>query len=328
MSGEHPTLREILHRLQRSKRILIVGHLSPDGDCIGGAIGFAELAEKMGVDATIFNHDPLPTGLAELPGAEKIRSGATLPEDFPSAFDLVVCMECPSPDRTGFENLHRLPILNIDHHRANTRYGEINFLDEEAPAVGEMVWRLFNLAPVQPSKEAATALFAALSTDTGDFRYSNATGEAFRAAAEMVEWGAEPTLVAELVHQRRSEGAVRLMGEALRSLHLESGGRLATIEVDPDAFARSGAKPADTDEIVNLPRSIAGVEIVAFLKELEKGAVRISLRSKGKLDIRSVAVEFGGGGHTNAAGCTIEGTMSRAKEQLLPRLRLLLGNAS
>lgn len=317
-------LREILHRLQRCYRILIVGHLSPDGDCIGAAIGFAELAEKLGVSAVIFNHDPLPTGLAELPGAEKIRSGETLPEDFPQRFDMVVCMECPSPDRTGFENLHRLPILNIDHHRANSRYGEINFLDEEAPAVGEMVWRLWNEAPVQPSSETATALFAAISTDTGDFRYSNATGSAFRAAAEMVDWGADPTLVAELVHQRRSEGAVRLMGEALRSLGLESGGRLALIEVNPEAFERSKAKPEDTDEIVNLPRSIAGVEIVAFFKEIQRGSVRVSLRSKGDLDIRSVAVDFGGGGHTNAAGCTIVGNLDQAREQLVPRLKALL----
>jgi len=321
-------LREILDRIKRCYQILIVGHLSPDGDCIGAAIGFAELAEKLGVSAVIFNHDPLPAGLAELPGAEKIRSGDTLPEDFPEAFDLVVCMECPSLDRSGFENLHRLPILNIDHHRANTRYGEINFLDEDAPAVGEMVWRLWNLAPVQPSSDAATALLAAISTDTGDFRYSNATGDAFRAAAEMVEWGADPTLIAELVHQRRSEGAVRLMGEALRSLRLESGGRLASIEVDPGAFERSNAHPEDTDEIVNLPRSIAGVEIVAFLKELQEGSVRVSLRSKGKLDIRSVAVEFGGGGHTNAAGCTIMGNLEQAREQLIPRLKALLGDAT
>ena len=326
MSGENSKLREILHRLQRCRRILIVGHLSPDGDCIGGAIGFAELAEKLGVSSLIFNHDPVPDGLSELPGAEKIRCGHSLPDDFPAAFDLVVCMECPSPDRTGFDSLHRLPILNIDHHRANTEYGEINFLDEEAPAVGEMVWRLFNLAPVQPSKETSTALFAALSTDTGDFRYSNATGDAFRAAAEMVEWGADPTLVAELVHQRRSVGSVRLMGEALRTLRLDSDGRLAGIEVDPGAFARSGASPSDTDEIVNLPRSIAGVEIVAFFKQLEEGSVRVSLRSKGKLDIRSVAVSFGGGGHTNAAGCTIAGTMNHAREQLLPRLKALLGD--
>ena len=190
-----------------------------------------------------------------------------------------------------------------------------------------MIWRIFNIAPVQPSKEAATALFAAISTDTGDFRYSNATGEAFRAAAEMVEWGAEPTLVAELVHQRRSEASVRLMGEALRSLRLEVDGRLASIEVGPDDFRRSGAASSDTDEIVNLPRSIAGVEIVAFFKQVEEaGPIRVSLRSGGSLDVRSVAVSFGGGGHTNAAGCTL--ASPDEKDRLLSGLRKLLGEAS
>lgn len=324
MSRENRKLRDILHRIQRSRRILIVGHQNPDGDSLGGSIGFAEMARKLGSETLIYSHDPAPAGLKELPGAEQIRCGSELPEDFPAAFDLVVCMECPDPERTGFDGLQRLPIINIDHHKANSAYGIINFIDEEAPAVGEMVWRLFNLSPVQPSKDAATALYAALSTDTGDFRYSNATGQAFRAAAEMVEWGAAPTLVAELVHQRRSEGALRLMGEALRSLQLESEGRLASIEVDLAAFKRANAGSSDTDEIVNLPRSIAGVEIVAFFKQLDKDAIKVSLRSTGDLDIRSVAVKFGGGGHTNASGCSIRGTIEEARRALLPGLRSLL----
>jgi len=325
MNRTHTTA-EVLDRMQRCSRILITGHRNPDGDCLGSAVGFAELANKLGIETTIIFRDPLPFGLRELPGVETVRVAESLPQDFPSTYDLVATMECPGLDRTGFDDLHRLPILNIDHHKANDRFGELNFLDEESPAAGEMVWRLFEEAPVQPSPQAATALFAALSTDTGDFRYSNATGRAFRTAAEMVEWGADPTLVSELVHERRSLASVRLLAEALSTLELHSENRLALIEVGPEAFARAEAQGPDTDQIVNLPRSIAGVEIVAFLKQTNSGAVRISLRSRGTTDVRSVAASFGGGGHTNAAGCSIDGNLGTARDVLLPKLKSLLEN--
>ena len=325
MNRTHTTA-EVLDRLQRCSRVLITGHRNPDGDCLGSAIGFAELLEKLGIQSLIVFRDPAPLGLRELPGAEAVTVAESLPPDFPAAYDLVATMECPGLDRTGFDDLHRVPILNVDHHKANERFGELNFLDEDSPAAGEMIWRLFEEAPVQPSPDAATALFAALSTDTGDFRYSNATGNAFRAAAEMVEWGADPTLVSELVHERRSLGSVRLLAEALSTLELHSENRVALIEVGPEAFARAGAQGEDTDQIVNLPRSIAGVDIVAFLKQTDSGAVRVSLRSRGTIDVRSVAVSFGGGGHTNAAGCSIDGTLETARKTLLPQLIRLLEN--
>lgn len=320
------TRAEVLDRIARCNRVLITGHRNPDGDSLGSAIGFAELANKLGVQTSIVFRDPAPLGLRELPGAEAVIVSESLPADFPGDYDLVVTMECPGLDRTGFDDLHQVPILNIDHHKANERYGELNLLDEDSPAAGEMVWRLFEDAPVEPSPAAATALFAALSTDTGDFRYSNATGNAFRTAAEMVEWGADPTLVSELVHERRSLGSVRLLGEALSTLEMHSEGRLAVIEVGPEDFARAHAEPSDTDQIVNVPRSIAGVEIVAFLKKVDDGTVRVSMRSRGTTDVRSVAVSFGGGGHTNAAGCSIEGDLAAARQTLIPKLRELLGN--
>lgn len=316
---------DAVERLRRARRVLLTGHRNPDGDCLGAALGLAELAAKLDVQAVIQNRDAAPAGLDELPGAAAIRVGPDLPPDFPASYDLVVTLECPGLNRTGFEGLHAVPILNLDHHRANERYGEFNYLDEDSPAAGEMVWRMFENAPVEPSAEAATALFAALSTDTGDFRYSNATGRAFRAAAEMVEWGADPVRVAELVHGRRRESSVRLLGEALATLEMHAGGRLAVVRVGPEAFERAGARPEDTDGIVNVPRSIQGVEIVAFLKSSEPGQVRVSLRSTGDLDVRSVAARFGGGGHTNASGCGFDGDLDTTSKTLLPPLLDLLG---
>ena len=305
-----------LRKLRAASRVLLTCHRSPDGDAIGSALALAKLAEQTGVEAVIVNRDPTPANLALLPGADRILVGDKLPEDFPEAFDLVVTVECPGLDRTGFEGLTRVPILNIDHHPANPAYGAVNFVDEESPAVGEMVWRMYGEAGIWPSADTATNLLVALSTDTGDFRYSNATSRAFRAGAEMVDAGADPTQVADWVHGNRSLASARLMGEALQSLTLDCDGRLAVIAVDQESFRRAQAGPEDTEDIVTVPRAIAGVQAVAFFKQWEPGVVRVSLRSRGNVDVRSVAAMFGGGGHPNAAGCTVAGDLPEVKAKV------------
>ena len=317
--------KEALRELWAASRVLITCHRNPDGDAIGSALALAKLAEESGVEAVIVNRDPTPANLRLLPGADRILIGNKLPDDFPEAFDLVVTVECPGLDRTGFEDLTRLSILNIDHHPANPAYGTVNFLDEESPAVGEMVWRMFGEAGIWPSADISTNLLVALTTDAGDFRYSNATGRAFRAGAEMVDAGADPTLVADWVHGNRSLASARLMGEALRSLTLECDGRLAVITVDEESFRRAQAGPEDTEEIIAVPRAITGVQAVVFFKQWEPGIVRVSLRSRGKVDVRSVAAAFGGGGHRNAAGCTVEGDLPEVKARVSAAVAEILG---
>lgn len=320
-------IRDAANKLKGSYRVLLTCHRNPDGDAIGSALALAELAEKIGVEAVIVNRDQTPANLCLLPGADRILVADSLPEDFPSAFDLVITVECPGLDRSGFEGLTQLPILNIDHHPSNPGYGVVNYLDEESPAVGEMVWHLYRELGVQPTVEAATNLFTALSTDTGDFRYSNATGRAFRAGAELVEAGAEPARVANWVHNNRSLASVRLLGESLRSLRILCDGRLALITADQDAFRRAQAGPEDTEETVNVPRSISGVEAVVYFKQWEPGVVRMSLRSRGAVDVSAIAGTFGGGGHKNAAGCTFTGELAEIQEKVATAIAEALGCA-
>ena len=319
---------DAVKRFKGSYRALLTCHRNPDGDAIGSELALAELADRIGVGTVIVNRDPTPANLALLPGADRIVVADTLPEDFPEGFDLVVTVECPGLDRAGFEDLTRLPILNIDHHPANPAYGVVNYLDETSPAVGEMVWRMYGEIGIVPTPAAATNLYTALSTDTGDFKYSNATERAFRTAAEMVDCGAEPAKVAEIVHGNRSEASVRLAGEVLRSLRIECDGRLAVMTADEEAFRRAQAGPEDTEEIVNIPRSIAGVEAVAFLKQHQAGIVSVSFRSRGNFDVRKVAAGFGGGGHRNAAGCTITGNVFDAEREVTAALADSLGGGA
>jgi phosphoesterase RecJ-like protein len=285
------------------------------------------LAEKIGVKSVIVNRDETPANLSMLPGADRVLVADQLPQDFPEKYDLVITVECPQVERAGFEGLTRLPILNIDHHPDNPAYGVVNYLDPESPAVGEMVWRLFGELGVLPSPDAATNLFAALSTDTGDFRYSNATGRAFRAAAEMVDAGAQPAAVANWVHNNRSLASVRLLGESLRTLRIICGGKLALITADQEAFRRAEAGSEDTEETVNIPRSIAGVQAVAYFKQWEMDVVRVSLRSRGAVDVRAVAASFGGGGHPNAAGCTVNGALAEVEEKVASAIAAALGES-
>jgi bifunctional oligoribonuclease and PAP phosphatase NrnA len=312
-------------RLSRARRVLVTSHASPDGDAIGSELALAELLARLGVKASISNRDPAPTYLAALPGGERIVVSSELPVDFPDDFDLVATVECPDLDRPGLAGLDRLPIVNIDHHRGNPSYGEVNYLDEDSPAVGEMIWRMFRFAGVTPSPEAATNAYVALSTDTGDFRFGNATSRAFRAAAEMVEAGARPAEVASWVHESRSAASVRLLGEALQSLRFDCGGQLASMAIDTAGYRRAGAGPSDSEDLINVPRSIAGVEVVAFFKQWEPGVVRVSLRSRGDIDVRAVAAAYGGGGHTNASGCTVHGDLESVRRDVTTRAAALVG---
>jgi phosphoesterase RecJ-like protein len=320
MTANSSNPNEAVKKLKGAYRALLTCHRSPDGDAIGSELAIAQLAKILGVDTVVINRDPTPTNLGFLPGAQSIVVSDDLPADFPDAFDLVITVECPELERTGFEGLAQLPILNIDHHPANPAYGVVNYLDDESPAVGEMVWKMFEEAGVWPSPEAATNLYVALTTDTGDFRYSSATSRAFLTAAQMVDAGAQPTQVADWIHGNRSAAAVRLLGEALCTLRLECDGRLALVTVDQLAFERAQAGPEDTEEIVNVPRSIVGVEAVALFKQGEQDVTRVSLRSRGDVDVRKVAAEFGGGGHKNAAGCTVNGTLSQTEERITAAL--------
>lgn len=322
-TGNDPQLA--VDRLRAAKRVLLTCHRNPDGDAIGSELALAELAASFGSETLIVNRDPAPVTLRELPGVENVVTAASLPEDFPDGYDLVITVECPELERAGFDGLDRVPILNIDHHLANPAYGEINYLDEEAPAVGEMVWKMFRVAGVTPTVDTATNTYVALATDTGDFRYSNARPRAFTAAAEMVEAGADPPTISEWVHDGRTVGSVRLLGEALKTLRFESDGRIASLAVDVAAFERAGADSTDTEEIINIPRAISGVDAVVFCKQWEPDIVKVSLRSRGDVDVRSVAAAFGGGGHTNAAGCSIHSDLETARRALEASLVELLG---
>lgn len=312
-------------RLRQARRVLVVSHTAPDGDALGSALGAAELIRALGSTAVVLSRDPFPSSLAFLPGIEHVLVQASMPRDWPAAYDLVLVLECPDLERTGFgDTLIERPILSVDHHLGNVAYGELNYLDPEAPAVGEMLLQVAEAAGATVTPAMATSLYTALVTDTGDFRYSNATPRAFAAAARLVAAGARPSDIAEGLWGHTPARVVRLTAAVLSTLELEAGGRIATVWCDAAMLERTGAIAADTENLVNFPRSIDGVEVAVLFKDFSPGAVRVSLRSRDRVDVQAVARLFGGGGHRAAAGCTVRGTLAAAREAVLAALQPLL----
>ena len=315
------TPEALLQRLRRGRRFVITSHTSPDGDAVGASLGLARLLRALGKAAWVWFHDPLPPLFSGLPGADRVHVGPEVPAGFPGDFDAAIVLECPAPERTGLEgSLCELPLLNIDHHLGNRLYGEINWVDSSAPAVGEMVHRLATELHAPFDRDSADLLYLALASDTGGFRFSNTTISAFEAAAALVRAGASPERVTTWLYESQPVAAVRLLGEMLPSLELHDGGGIATAVLTREMFARAGAQPGDSEGLIDHPRSIAGVAATALLKELPDGRFKVSMRSRGALDVERVAQGFGGGGHRNAAGCALEGPLAAAKERIVAAL--------
>ena len=316
----------LLKRLRDDNRFLLTSHANPDGDAIGSEIGLARILRSLGKGAVIWNRDEAPTLYRELPGVTRIHTGEEPPSGFPESFDAVLVLECPSLDRTGLEEqLSQLPQLNIDHHMGNEHYAEINWVDPAAPAVGEMIFRLAHGLMVEIDAQTATALFLTLVSDTGGFRFPNATADAFEAAAALVREGARPAQVAQWLYESRPPSSIRLQGEMLQSLELHADGAIATAALSREMFERSGAQTSDTEGLVDVPRSIAGVRAVALMRQIGDDQFKMSLRSTGEVDVEKIARAAGGGGHKNAAGYVAEGSLDEVRERVVGELTEALG---
>ena len=293
----------LISRLRSGRRFLVTSHANPDGDAIGSSVAAARLLRQLGKSTIVWLKDPVPRLYRALPGSARIHAGTEPPKGFPEDFDGVIIMECPSTDRTGLEEfLTGLPLINIDHHLGNEHYGSVNWVDTAAPAVGEMVFRLARSMNLAIDRNVANALYLTLVTDTGGFRFSNTTAAAFDAAGELVREGASPETISKWLYESQPESVLRLVGEMLQTLEIHASGRVATAWLTHEMIERAGAGPGDSEGLIDYPRSIEGVEAVAMFRQLEDGNFKVSLRSRGRVDVERIARRFGGGGHKNAAG--------------------------
>lgn len=305
-------------------RALMLGHVHPDADVLGTLLALGLALETRGWSVAYGGPHPAPGALAFLPGIERYR----VLTDLDGAFDVAVLTDCPNPGRTeGLIDAARRRaglIVNIDHHPDNRRYGDVNWVDPTAAATGELVHLLLQAlgAPLTPA--IATNLFTAIHTDTGSFRYSNVTPATFRIAGELVVAGADPAAVSSALYERRPADALRWLGETLARVQVSEDGRVAWLPLPagavPEAFV-------EAEDLVNYPRSIASVRVACLLRARGE-EVKVSLRGKGDVDVNGIAARFGGGGHRNAAGCTVKGPLEAATREVLAAIRTALDGAA
>jgi bifunctional oligoribonuclease and PAP phosphatase NrnA len=316
-------LQEIRGEILRAQRFLITSHLKPDGDSIGSQMAMAYALRALGKQVRLVNCDPAQPALLAFPGVSDIE----IASEVDGEYDLVLVMECSDLARTGVSGLERFRIVNIDHHPGNAMYGAVNWFDAGAAACGEMVFDVIRCLGVPLSPEIATHIYVAILTDTGSFHYSSISPRTFDICRQALEAGADPVSIARNVFDSNNIGRLRLFGAVLGSVELDASGRLATIYLDRAMARAAGGTYDDTEGLINLPLTVKEIQAVVFFKEWDGSQYRISLRSKGRIDVGDVAKQFGGGGHKNASGCTITGSLASVRQQILPLVQSAIERA-
>jgi len=320
-ASELEDIGALLAEFRGGGRFLVTSHARPDGDAVGSALALGGMLEQMGCEVDLVMADPVPYVYETLPGVAHIRHA----EHAGDGGETAVLLECDGIERTGLKGLEGRRLINIDHHASGKRFADVNWIDAQACAVAAMVHRLAVAAGVKITPAMATCLYTAVLTDTGSFTYPGTGPDAFALARDLVVDGADASQVARDVYYSSRASKVRLLGTALNQMRCE--GMLAWSWVTVEDFANTGAEGEDCEGVVNYLIGIDGVEAAVFLREIPGNLFRLSIRSKGRVDVAQVAERFGGGGHRSASGCTVDGPLATATTRILMELRMELGTA-
>lgn len=309
-------LQRLLDEIGRRERFVLVSHARPDGDAVGSVLACCQILQQLGKQADVVMRDGVPYLYRPLPCADHVIVSNTVN----GHYDAAILLECDSVQRTGLCGLENKFLINIDHHLSGRPFADINWIEPSACATAELIYKLARAAKVEITPEIATCIYTAVLTDTGSFNYVGTNAHTFDLAAELVRAGADPARIAQAVYFSMPTGKARLLGQALCGLHRD--GDLAWMSVTRGQMEHAGAIDEDCEGLANYALGIEGVEVAAFFRELEGGRWRVSLRSKGLIDVSEIAANFGGGGHRCAGGCSVEGPVSVAAERVLAQLRL------
>lgn len=299
----------VLALLKENQSFVLTAHVSPDGDSLGSLLALYEFLTKQGKQVAVVLDDVIPPVYRILPHWDAIRS---VDEIGRINTDLLIVLDASTADRIGrVGSLVHAPTLNIDHHVSNRGFTDYRWLDADAAATGELIYRLIDEAQAPITNEMAINLYTAIATDCGFFRYANTKPTTMRIGAELLAHGVEPNIIAEAL-ETVSMDTMRLTVRALQTMSFFAEGKIAIITVTKDMLANDES----TDELITYPRKIEGVDIAVMLKQRDESSVKVSMRSR-TVDVSRIAMHFGGGGHARAAGCSIEGSIEEAREKLL-----------
>lgn len=319
-------VRRILDEIRGSDSLCVVGHIRPDGDCVGSQLGLAYALQNEGKNVTCWNEDPMPRKLAFLDPKRLLRQ----PEPG-RRFDCVIATDCASLERLGRMTRHiesRKRLINIDHHASNTRYGDLNWVSASEPSTGELIFHLLKAASWPITPLIADNLFTAVSTDTGSFQYASTTPTSLAVAGELIKRGANLAKICDEVYQSYPLARVRLLQHVYNHFHLTHQNQIAYFWLKKADFARAGAGPDDSEGLIDHIRAIEPVVVACVFEELEPNLSRISLRSKSaRVDVNKIAAQFGGGGHHAAAGARLAGPPLSAQRKVISAIKRALDSA-
>jgi bifunctional oligoribonuclease and PAP phosphatase NrnA len=321
MKSSPQIITRIIDAIREAKTICIVGHVRPDGDCIGSQLGLLLALRAEGKKVVCWNENSVPEKYRFLdPGHdfERPKTG--------EAFDLVIATDCASFERLGGKVgecvAQRKLLINIDHHESNTRYGDLNWISAHEPSTGELIYRLLKTARWPITKPIADLLFTAVSTDTGSFQYATTRPGTFHVGAELVTRGADLARICNEVYQSFPLSRARLLKLLYSKFKLTHNNRIAYFWLKKSDLARTGADSNDTEGLIDHIRDIEPVVVACVFEEIEPGLTRISLRSKSeKVNVSDICGQFGGGGHCAAAGARIPGRSMSVQRRVIAAIR-------
>ncbi len=325
-SGAARARTRAIRLIEASSGVYVATHIRPDGDALGSLLGLSLALEKAGFRVAALCADPVPSTYAFLPAAHRVLSS---PPDW--AADVGIVVDCDGLARVGDLEpaLSGLPaLIDLDHHGTEQAFGQEQLIDPTAGASAEIVYELLRDMKLPLDAEISTCLYTAVLTDTGRFCYGNTTARSLRIAAELVAGGADAHAIARKVYEERSMAATHLLGVALSRLAATSDGQVVSSVLRPADFAETGAESSDTDGIIDHLRAIGGPRVAILFVEPDHDAVRVSLRSDGSVDVSEIALEFGGGGHAMAAGCTVTGKVELVERSVLEAVTIALKRPS
>ena len=315
-------IKEIIAAISSGKQFLITAHVRPDGDALGSELALYRMLKDLGKEAVIYNQDPTPDHYRFLPGAENIVHAL----DRVEKYDVGFVLDCSELERIGEvgTNVSKInTLINIDHHVSNDGFCKLQLLDPKASSTGELLYRLMRKMHVKMTKDICTNLYAAILTDTGGFRYSTTHQDTLRAAGDLVEGGADPQWISENIYESDPPAKLKLLAKVLETLEIDLDLKTGSMMVTQEQLRQTGATLELTDGFIDIPRTVKGVHIAMLYSQIGDGKFKLSLRSKGKMNVEKIAVQFGGGGHINAAACRIEGDIAEIKARIQQAIKEL-----
>ncbi|MFC1667172.1 bifunctional oligoribonuclease/PAP phosphatase NrnA [Candidatus Omnitrophota bacterium] len=310
--------------IKKFNRFLISSHINPEGDSIGSQLAVASLLRRLGKEVVILNESPVPHVLQFMKGTEDILK--EMPRDFD--FQVAIILDCPDIVRVGDVSKYITKdkiVINIDHHISNENFGKHNWVRADCSSTGEMVFDLFKTFNLKVEYDEAVAMYVAILTDTGSFKYTNTSSTTHRIVAELIDIGVEPYQIFSKIYETSSIQDTNLLGEALQTLKLADTGKVAWLWVTKDMLKKTKASLEGTEGIINFARSIEGVEIAILFRETgTENRIKVSFRSKGNADVNELASFFGGGGHVTASGCTVFGKIEEVEKKVLDKAQKML----